>query len=238
MLKGLGAQVVIGSAAQCAVVRSFFAALALTGPRRATRPTGPVAMSSSRATTASSASTPRPAPFPIAAAARGSGSARSWSRTRPALERRIASSAARVDALTREVAALARAGPPAVAAPPPAPVVERTDFTDPKLMRRFYALIRRMNGRRRARQVTSNGAAYSQPTSSRLRGSRLRNTLRYSALRSLEPLRRADQLVDDAGLGHGVAAVRHDAEVGLRPGAVQVPGDRRPACRDRSGRAR
>ena len=61
-----------------------------------------------------------------------------------ALERRIDELAARLDALSKEVAALA-ARPPAVAAPPPAPVVERTDFTT-KLMRRFYALIRRMKG--------------------------------------------------------------------------------------------
>ena len=31
--------------------------------------------------------------------------------------------------------------------------------------------------------------------------------------------RGADQLVDDAGLGHGVAGVADDAQVDLRPGA-------------------
>jgi hypothetical protein len=63
---------------------------------------------------------------------------------RTALERRIDALAARLDALTRAVAGLA-ARPPAVAAPAPAPVVERSDFTT-RLMHRFYALIRRMKG--------------------------------------------------------------------------------------------
>jgi len=61
-----------------------------------------------------------------------------------ALDRRIAEIAARLDALTKAVAGLA-ARPPAVAEPPPTPVVERTDFTT-RLMRRFYGLIRRMKG--------------------------------------------------------------------------------------------
>ena len=60
-----------------------------------------------------------------------------------ALEKRIEELAARLDALSKKVDALAR--PPAVAEPPPAQVVERADFTT-KLMRRFYALIRRMKG--------------------------------------------------------------------------------------------
>src|SRR5262245_34239852 len=34
----------------------------------------------------------------------------------------------------------------------------------------------------------------------------------------------ADQLVDDAGLGHGVAGIADDAKIGLRPGAREVPG--------------
>ena len=60
-----------------------------------------------------------------------------------ALERRLEELAARVDALSKQVDALA-ARPPA-APPPPAQVVESPDFTT-KLIRRFYALIRRMKG--------------------------------------------------------------------------------------------
>ena len=56
-----------------------------------------------------------------------------------ALERRIDELAAKVDALSKQVEGLA-AHPP-----PPAHVVEDTGFTT-KLMRRFYALIRRMKG--------------------------------------------------------------------------------------------
>src|SRR6476620_2955906 len=33
-----------------------------------------------------------------------------------------------------------------------------------------------------------------------------------------------DQLVDHARLGHGVAGVGDDAQLGLRPGAPQIPG--------------
>ena len=61
-----------------------------------------------------------------------------------ALEKRIEELATRLDTLAKAVTALA-VRPPASAEPPPAAVVERTDFTA-KLMRRFYALIRRMKG--------------------------------------------------------------------------------------------
>ena len=60
-----------------------------------------------------------------------------------ALEKQIEALTARVDALSKEVEALA-ARPPA-ASPPSAQVVESSDFTT-KLIRRFYALIRRMKG--------------------------------------------------------------------------------------------
>src|SRR5690348_2976421 len=42
----------------------------------------------------------------------------------------------------------------------------------------------------------------------------------------LEPLRCPDELGDDAGLGHRVAAVGDDAVFCLGPSAVEVPGDR------------
>ena len=38
-----------------------------------------------------------------------------------------------------------------------------------------------------------------------------------------EPPRCRDQLVDDARLGHGVAGVGDDAQLGLRPGALAGP---------------
>src|ERR1043165_9674954 len=49
-------------------------------------------------------------------------------------------------------------------------------------------------------------------------------TIYHSLFTVFKSVRRADQLVDDAGLGDGVAGVGDDAEVGLGPGAVQVPG--------------
>ena len=58
-----------------------------------------------------------------------------------ALEKRIDDLTARVDALSKEIDALAAHS----AAAPPAQVMEPTDFTT-KLIRRFYALIRRMKG--------------------------------------------------------------------------------------------
>src|SRR5215212_5747400 len=48
-------------------------------------------------------------------------------------------------------------------------------------------------------------------------------TIRRSQFTALKPVRRAHQLVDDAGLGDGVAGVGDDPEVGLGPGFVQLP---------------
>jgi len=60
-----------------------------------------------------------------------------------ALEKRIDELTARVDALSKSVDALAAHS--AAASSPPAQVIETSNFTT-KLIRRFYALIRRMKG--------------------------------------------------------------------------------------------